>query len=87
MVVTLLSAFHELRNTDITIAGAGYTPNTSLPPMGEGPRRRMVITIEVTEDFERRLDNQWMVEREIHADRWCWKWENEKRAQDNEGKR
>jgi hypothetical protein len=34
----------------------------------------MVIEIEVTEDFERRLDNQWMVEREIHADRWSWRW-------------
>lgn len=42
------------------------------------PRRKMIITIEVAEDFEKRLDNQWMVEREIHADRWSWRWADEK---------
>jgi len=53
---------------------ATTTPNAKLPPLGEGPRRKMIIEIEVTEDFEKRLDNQWMVEREIHADRWNWRW-------------
>jgi hypothetical protein len=50
------------------------TPDSSLPPLGDGPRRKILIEIEVTEDFEKRLDNQWMVEREIHADRWNWNW-------------
>src|SRR5438477_103966 len=53
---------------------ATTTPNVKLPPLGEGPRRKMLIEVEVTEDFEKRLDNQWMVEREIHADRWNWRW-------------
>lgn len=56
------------------LKGADGTPNATLPPIGDGPRRKMLIEIEVTEDFERRLDNQWMVEREINADRWEWKW-------------
>lgn len=60
--------------SDVTLTGPGHTPDAKLPPLGEGPRRKMVIEIEVTEDFERRLDNQWMVEREIHADRWSWRW-------------
>lgn len=51
------------------------TPNASLPPLNpDAPRRKMVITIEVAADFEKRLDNQWMVEREIVADRWSWEW-------------
>lgn len=45
--------------------------------MGDGPRRKMIIEIKVTADFEKRLDNQWMVEREIHAARWKWNWEDE----------
>lgn len=53
------------------------TPDASLPPMGDGPRRKMLIEIEVSADFEKRLDNQWMVEREIAADRWSWKWKPE----------
>lgn len=57
------------------------TPDSSLPPLDlVTPRRKMVITIEVAEDFEKRLDNQWMVEREIHADRWSWRWADEKTA-------
>jgi hypothetical protein len=59
---------------NLTLAGPGKTPNASLPPIGEGPRRKMLVTIEVPADFEKRLDNQWVVEREIHADRWNWKW-------------
>lgn len=51
------------------------TPNASLPPLvSDGPRRKMLIEIEVSADFERRLDNQWEVEREINADRWSWRW-------------
>jgi hypothetical protein len=51
------------------------TPNAALPPLDTTtPRRKMVITIEVAEDFEKRFDNQWMVEREIAADRWSWEW-------------
>lgn len=60
-----------------TITGPGCTPNVSLLPLGEGPRRKIIIEIEVTADFEKRLDNQWMVEREIHADRWAWRWPSE----------
>lgn len=51
------------------------TPDATLPPLDPtGPRRKMVVEIEVSADFEKRLDNQWMVEREIHADRWSWGW-------------
>jgi hypothetical protein len=50
------------------------TPDPTLPPLGSGPRRKILIEIEVSADFEKRLDNQWMVEREIHADRWKWRW-------------
>jgi len=51
--------------------------NASLPPLVEGPRRKIRITIEVAVDFEKRLDNQWEVEREINADRWTWDWLDE----------
>ena len=50
------------------------TPNSSLPPLGNGPRRKMIVTVEVPEDWEHRLDMQWVLEREIHADRWSWSW-------------
>ncbi len=51
------------------------TPDTSLPPLDpNAPRRKMLVEIEVSADFEKRLDNQWMVEREINADRWSWRW-------------
>ena len=56
------------------LKGESGTPNVNLPPLGDGPRRKMLIEIEVSADFEKRLDNQWMVEREIHADRWAWRW-------------
>ena len=56
------------------LTGPGHTPNSELPPLGTGPRRKMLIEIEVCADFEHRLDNQWEVEREIHADRYSWKW-------------
>lgn len=42
----------------------------------------MLVEIEVSADFEKRLDNQWMVEREINADRWSWQWkDNDRLAQ------
>jgi hypothetical protein len=50
------------------------TPNASLPPLGDGPRRKMLVTVEVPAPWESRLDMQWVLEREIHADRWSWKW-------------
>lgn len=57
-----------------TLAGPGLTPNAKLPPIGGPLRRKIVIEVEVPADFESRLDNQWTVEREIHADRWNWNW-------------
>ena len=58
-----------------TMATPLPTPNPELPPFViAGPRRKMLITIEVGADFEKRLDNQWEVEREINADRWSWRW-------------
>lgn len=50
------------------------TPNSGLPPLGNGPRRKMIVTVEVPADWESRLDMQWVLEREIHADRWAWNW-------------
>jgi hypothetical protein len=50
------------------------TPNASLPPLGDGPRRDMVVTVSVPVNWESRLDMQWVLEREIHADRWRWNW-------------
>ncbi len=59
------------------IEEATRTPDAALPPLNPNPERRnMQITIEVGADFEKRLDNQWEVEREIHADRWMWNWES-----------
>ncbi len=53
------------------------TPDPSLPPLGDGPRRKITITVEVPADWEKRLDMQWVLEREIHADRWNWEWPSE----------
>jgi hypothetical protein len=54
---------------------AQRTPNAKLPPLvPDGPRRAMLVEIKVGANFEKRLDNQWEVEREIHADRWNWHW-------------
>lgn len=50
------------------------TPDSSRPPIGDGPRRKLVVTVEVPENWEKRLDMQWVLEREIHADRWSWNW-------------
>lgn len=55
-------------------------PPPGMPPpplVPEGPRRDMLVRISVSADFEKRLDNQWEVEREIHADRWSWEWADE----------
>ncbi len=66
---------HMLEYRGERISPPCITPNVKLPPLDPtGPRRGIVIHIEVAADFENRLDNQWMVEREIHADRWNWKW-------------
>ncbi len=55
------------------------TPDASLPPFEPDAtkRRKMLIEIEVSANFEKRLDNQWEVEREINADRWSWRWSDE----------
>jgi hypothetical protein len=51
------------------------TTDTSLPPFDpEKPRREIVVTISVPDDWESRGDMQWCLEREIHADRWRWNW-------------
>lgn len=55
-------------------ASEPHTPNASLPPLGEGPRVKIHVTVEVPSDWEQRLDMQWVLEREIHADRWSWNW-------------
>lgn len=58
------------------LCGPGYTPNSKLLPLGSPPFRKMIIEIEVSADFEKRLDNQWVIEREIHADRYSWRWKD-----------
>ena len=63
-------------NKEYTEAEA-HTPNPLLPPLADGPKRTMLVEIKVSEAFEGRLDNQWEVEREIHADRWKWHWETD----------
>jgi hypothetical protein len=51
------------------------TPNASLPPLGgDGPRREILVRVSVPENWESSLDMQWVLEREIHADRWSWSW-------------
>ncbi len=51
------------------------TPDASLPPLDPTtPKRTMLVTVEVPEDWERRFDMQWVLEREINADRWAWNW-------------
>lgn len=51
------------------------TPVADLPRFDpERPRRKIIVTIEVPDNFENRLDMQWCIEREIHADRWSWSW-------------
>lgn len=52
------------------------TPNAALPPLGDGPRRKLLVEVDVPADWENRLDMQWVLEREIHADRWIWKWKD-----------
>jgi hypothetical protein len=51
------------------------TPDSSLSPIDpKKSRRKISIEIEVPFDFDNRLDMQWVVEREIQADRWNWEW-------------
>ena len=51
-----------------------YVRRGTLPPLWDGPRRKIQVTVEVPADWESRLDMQWVLEREIHADRWSWDW-------------
>ncbi len=44
------------------------------PAEAKEKSRKMLVEIEVSADFEKRVDNQWMVEREINDDRWSWRW-------------
>ena len=50
------------------------TPDSTLPPLGGGPRKTLIVEVEVPENWEQRLDMQWVLEREINADRWKWNW-------------
>ena len=50
--------------------------NDSLPPIGDGPRKTICVKVDVPADWESRLDMQWVIEREIHADRWSWTWDS-----------
>lgn len=60
-----------------------HAPDAKLPPLvPDGPRRKMLIEIEVSANFEKRLDNQWEVEREINADRWSWSWPKDDEGRD-----
>lgn len=69
------------QNDEVERLRAGLrTPNASLPPLGDGPRREIAVTVSVPADWERRLDMQWVLEREIHADRWRWEWPASARA-------
>lgn len=56
------------------LTGPAFTPNASLPPIGDGPRKKIMVEVEVPADWIDRLDMQWVLEREIHADRWNWQW-------------
>ena len=69
-----LVAALQARQAPAAQASEPTTPNASLPPIGEGPRAKIHVTVEVPSDWERRLDMQWVLEREIHADRWSWNW-------------
>lgn len=63
------------------LASLPTTPNPSLPPLaGNVPTRALSVTVMVPADWEKRLDMQWVLEREIHADRWNWEWADEKEA-------
>lgn len=52
----------------------GPSPNAALAPLAEGPRRKLLVEVEVPTNWEDRLDMQWVLEREIRADRWSWHW-------------
>lgn len=67
-IVELTAELHAARQK-------AATPNATLPPLNpDGPRRKMLIEVEVNAGFEKHLNNQWEVEREIAADRWSWQW-------------
>lgn len=51
------------------------TPDPKLPPLDPRyPTRPLIVTVHVPENWEQRLDMQWVLEREIQADRWSWNW-------------
>jgi len=49
------------------------SPNVDLPPIVEGPTRKILVEVDVPENWENRLNMQWLLEIEIKADRWIWK--------------
>lgn len=54
------------------------TPDSSLPRLDpSAPTRPAVITVDLPANMEKRLDHQWVIEREIAADRWGWTWADE----------
>lgn len=65
---------HALR---LGVIHVSHTPDASLPPLGAEPRRPILVKVNVPADWEKRLDMQWVLEREIHADRWDWTWPEE----------
>lgn len=62
----------ELEGYRLQCELAGPKVDPSLPPIGDGPRREILIRVSVPEDWENRLDMQAVLEREIKADRWAW---------------
>jgi len=43
-------------------------------PRGDEPTMPINVVIDVPTNWESRLDMQWIIEREIKADRWSWRW-------------
>ncbi len=55
------------------------TPNVALAPLDpSAPTRKLHVTVDVPANWENRLDMQWVIEREIAADRWGWTWASER---------
>jgi len=73
-VARFAEVFNRLGTVKVPYGYAPITPNPSLPPLGDGPRRPLLVEVNVPTDWEKRLDMQWVVEREVHADRWNWRW-------------
>ena len=43
-------------------------------PRGSEPTKPINVVIDVPINWESRFDMQWIIEREIKADRWLWRW-------------